>query len=84
MAKRSRMRRIAWLTLLLALAACTEQPWTLSKSPEAIAVRWYPDESNIVAANQLADAHCRSWGRAAQLATDVRDGSAEVAHYRCR
>jgi hypothetical protein len=47
-------------------------------------IRWYPDESNIAAATDLAEAHCRSWGKSAQLATDLRDGSAEVANYRCR
>jgi hypothetical protein len=80
----STIGRIAAMTLFFALAACSEQPWTLSKSPEMITVRWYPDESNIMAATQLAEAHCGSWGKAAQLATDIRDGSAEVAHYRCR
>jgi hypothetical protein len=71
------------MTLLLLSAACTQQPWALRKSPEAIVVRWYPDESNIVAANELAEAYCRSWGKSAQLAADLRDG-AEVAQYRCR
>jgi hypothetical protein len=80
----STIGRIAGVMLLFALGACSEQPWTLSKSPEMITVRWYPDESNIIAATQLAAAHCGSWGKAAQLATDIRDGSAEVAHYRCR
>jgi hypothetical protein len=78
------MRQIVGVMLLLGLAGCGGPPWTLSKSPEAIAVRWYPDETNIVAADQLAELHCRSWGKAAQLATDIRDGSAEVAQYRCR
>lgn len=76
--------RIAPTVLLLSCAACSQQPWTLNESPAAITVRWYPDESSIVAANRLAEAHCRSWGKAAQLATDLRDGSAEVAYYRCQ
>jgi len=80
----SRMRRIAGATLLIGLAACSGPPWTLSKSPDAIAMHWYPDETNMIAADQLAELHCRSWGRTAQLAADIRDGSAEVAQYRCR
>lgn len=75
---------IAVAATLLLVTACTQQPWKLSESPEAIVVRWYPDESNIAAATELAKAHCRSWGKSAQLAADLRDGSAEVAHYRCR
>jgi hypothetical protein len=84
MASRSRIGRIAEITLLLVVAACTQQPWTLSESPQAIVVRWYPDESDITAATELAEAHCRSWGKSAELASDLRDGSAEVARYRCR
>jgi hypothetical protein len=84
MALRSRIRRVTLATLLFLPAACTQQPWALRESPETIVVRWYPDESDILAANELAGAHCRSWGKSAQLATDLRDGSAEVAQYRCR
>jgi hypothetical protein len=77
------MRWIAGMALL-GLAACSAQPWTVSKSPDAIVVRWYPDETNMEAADQLAGLHCRSQDKAAQLAADMRDGSAEVARYRCR
>jgi hypothetical protein len=84
MTSKSTTGRIATTALLLVVAACTPQPWTLSESPETIVIRWYPDESNIAAATDLAEAHCRSWGKSAQLATDLRDGSAEVANYRCR
>jgi hypothetical protein len=80
----STMRRIALVALVICLAACSGPPWTLSKSSDAISVRWYPDETDMVAADQLAELHCRSWGKTARLATDLRDGSAEVAQYRCR
>jgi hypothetical protein len=79
-----KMLRICAMVLLIGLAACSGQPWTLSRSPEAIAVRWYPDQTDILAANQVAELHCRSWGKTAQLAFDTRDGSAEIARYRCR
>ncbi|MGH7060153.1 MAG: hypothetical protein ACREFH_07205 [Stellaceae bacterium] len=72
------------IALVLALAACAGPPWTLARSPEAIALRWYPDELGGSAAAQMAELHCRSWGKAAALAGDDRDGSAEIATYRCR
>jgi hypothetical protein len=84
MAMQSTMLRIAGMMLLVGLAACGGPPWTLSKSADAIAVRWYPDETDMVAADQLAELHCRSEGKTAQLATDLRDGSVEIAQYRCR
>jgi hypothetical protein len=77
-------RRIVGTLLLLGLGACSTQPWVLSKSPHAITVRWYPDETSVLAANQLAALHCQSWGKAAHLASDIRDGSAEIASYDCR
>jgi hypothetical protein len=81
----STVRRIAGMTLLLLLAACSlsQQPWTLSQSPDVITMRWYPDESNVVAANQLAARHCAAFRKSARLTTDLQDGSAEVAQYRC-
>jgi len=78
------MRRIAGTSALLGLAACGGPPWTLSKSPDAITVRWYPDETGIVAAGQLAALHCQGWGKAARLESVSHDGSAEIARYRCR
>lgn len=70
--------------LLVGLAACTGPPWTLSRSPGEIALRWYPDEIGPAPAADIAGQHCGAWGRAAVLAADDRDGSAEIATYRCR
>jgi hypothetical protein len=78
------MRRVAGVTLVISLAACSGPPWTLSKSADEIALRWYPDETSIAAAGQTAELHCHSWGKTAQLAADLRDGSAEIAEYLCR
>jgi hypothetical protein len=75
---------IAGTLALLGLGACTTQPWILSKSPDAITVRWYPDETSMVAADQLAAQHCQSRGKAARLVSDNRDGSVEIARYHCR
>jgi hypothetical protein len=66
------------------LAAPFYPPWTLNQSPERIALRWYPDATPSVAAEQVARAHCGSWNRSAALVSDTRDGSAEIAEYQCR
>ncbi len=59
-------------------------PWTLNQSPAQIALRWYPDATSGAAAAEAAAAHCGSWNKAAELVSDMRDGSAELAVYRCR
>ncbi len=70
--------------VLLALAACGGSPWTLAKSHDDIALRWYPDTTPAAAADEVAPLHCRSWGKYAELASDAQDGSAEIARFRCR
>ncbi|HEY1299483.1 MAG TPA: hypothetical protein VGF07_03250 [Stellaceae bacterium] len=84
MAMRNGIATAGAALLLLALAGCNGPPWTLSRSPAEIALRWYPDEIGPAPAAQLAGLHCLAWGRAAVLAADNRDGSAEIATYRCR
>ena len=89
----------AWLTAALLMAGCEGPPeatapaplassfyppWTLNQSPERIALRWYPDATPSVAAEQIAREHCGSWNRSAILVSDTRDGSAEIAEYQCR
>lgn len=59
-------------------------PWTLHQSPERIALRWYPDATPTVAAHNLARLHCATQDKTAELVSDTRDGSAEIAEYRCR
>jgi hypothetical protein len=81
---KSAMGRIAGTLAMLGLAACSAQPWVLSKSPDAVTVRWYPDETSILAADRLAALYCQSWGKTARLVSDSRDGSAEIARYWCR
>jgi hypothetical protein len=83
----SRLRgitRLGAIALMLALTACAGPPWTLARSRDAIALRWYPDELTEGAAEQVAALHCRSSGKTALLSSDNRDGSAEIATYRCR
>ena len=76
--------RVAGLGLLACLEACEGPPWTLSQSPAGISLRWYPDELPITAAEWVAQQHCRSWSKTAELSSDEQDGSAEIAKYNCR
>jgi hypothetical protein len=68
----------------VAIASDLYPPWTLRQSPEEIALRWYPDATPSSAADQIAHQHCGAWNKSAVLVSDTRDGSAELAEYRCR
>ena len=71
--------------ILLCLAACSSgPPWTLSQSPDQITLRWYPDSTPDGTANWVAQTHCQSWGRSAELVSYDQDGSAQLAKYQCR
>jgi hypothetical protein len=76
--------RLAGAVVMLSLAACSGPPWTLSQSPDAITLRWYPDDTPSEAANAAAAVHCRSWGKNAELIGYDQDGSAQIGRYRCR
>ncbi len=76
--------RICFFVLLLALTACNGPPWTLAESADAVTLRWYPDETSQATAEQIADAYSGAQRRSYAIAADQRDGSAEVARYRCR
>ncbi|MGA8551179.1 MAG: hypothetical protein WB678_13190 [Stellaceae bacterium] len=84
MSMRSLTIRGAAATLMLTVAGCGGPPWVLSQSPDHIALRWYSDNTPAIAAVQLAQLHCRSWGKSAELTADAKDGSDEVAQFRCR
>jgi hypothetical protein len=76
--------RIALAAAVLAVSACSQPPWTVSSSPEAITLRWYSDQMDVTAAQTIADRHCQSVGKTAALASDDKSGSTEVAEFRCR
>ncbi|MGH7045079.1 MAG: hypothetical protein ACREE2_01655 [Stellaceae bacterium] len=76
--------RMAALAMLLGLGSCAMPPWTLSRSPHDITLRWYSDRTPDAAAYQVAALHCGSWGKSAELATTFKDGSDQIARYRCR
>ncbi|MGE5271134.1 MAG: hypothetical protein ACM3JG_15845 [Thiohalocapsa sp.] len=69
--------------IALSVAPAVAQPWVLSRSPDAIRMRWYGDTTSEAQARGLAGAYCGASGRAARLATIEQDGSAVVASYRC-
>ena len=79
----SALRAVA-VAALLALASCAGPPWTISRTPDAITLRWYADETDSAAADAAAQAHCQSSGRNAELASYDQDGSAQIGKYRCR
>lgn len=76
--------RIAVIAGLFSLTACSGPPWTLRQSPGDIALRWYSNDTPSAAADEVAQLHCRSWGKSAELASATKDGSADLATYRCR
>ena len=76
--------RVAGLGIVLAVAACNGPPWTLEQSPDAITLRWYPDETDSAVADGLAQAHCASLSKSVELVTYDQDGSAQIGRYHCR
>jgi hypothetical protein len=76
--------KAAAIAALTALAGCTGPPWTLSRSSTEISLRWYPDSTPAAAADQVAQLHCQSWQKSAELISDTQDGSAQIAKFRCR
>ena len=78
------MVRVAVAALMLSVAACNTPPWTVSRSRDAITLRWYSDEMDIAAARIVADWHCQSFGKTAALASSEQSGSIQIAEFRCR
>jgi hypothetical protein len=76
--------RAGIVAILLMLAGCGGPPWAVHSSPDAVTLRWYPDETAAATAEQVAEAYCGAESRAAAIAADQRDGSAEIASYHCR
>jgi hypothetical protein len=76
--------RIVGLAILLGVAACSEPPWTLGRSPDAITLRWYADEMDSSVADSLAQAHCASSSKSVELVSYDQDGSAQIGRYRCQ
>jgi hypothetical protein len=84
MSKLDRAIGAAGIAVMTVLGGCNGPPWTLNQSPAGISLRWYPDATPSAAADQVAQLHCVSWQKSAELISDNQDGSAEIAEYRCR
>ena len=68
----------------LSLAACsTGEPWTMSQSSNGITLRWWNDEIAAAQAAGDAGAYCTQMGKAVEIGSIERDGSASIGHYRC-
>ena len=76
--------RVAWVAISIGMVGCNGPPWTLEKSPSAITLRWYPDEMDSSAADSVAQTHCASTSKNAELISYDQDGSAQIGRYRCR
>src|SRR5271155_1154369 len=76
--------RAAGIAILLCLTACSGPPWTLDQSPDGITLRWDPDNTPDAVANSVAQVHCQTWGKNAELISYDQDGSAQLGRYRCR
>jgi hypothetical protein len=76
--------RAAGIAILLGAIACSGPPWTLDQSPEGITLRWYPDNTPNAVADSVAQVHCHSLGKNAELTAYDQDGSAQIGRYRCR
>jgi len=76
--------RITRFAILLGVTACGGPPWTLDKSPDAITLRWYSDETDSAVADSLAQTHCASSSKSAEVVSYDQDGSAQIGRYRCR
>jgi hypothetical protein len=75
---------LAAVPALVGVSACSRQPWTLEQSPSAITLRWYPDEVDASVADLVAQTHCASTSKNAELISYTQDGSAQIGKYRCR
>ena len=76
--------RAAGIVVLTALGACNGPPWVLNRTPDAITLRWYTDETDTAAADAAAQAHCQSSSKNAELISYDQNGSAQIGKYRCR
>jgi len=76
--------RLTSLAILFGITACGGPPWTLQESPSAITLRWYSDETDSSVADWVAQTHCASTSKNAELISYDQDGSAQIGRYRCR
>jgi hypothetical protein len=80
--------RFAGAVLVLTVAGCSGAPggppWVTAVSPDLVALRWYTNQTPVVMAGAVAEAHCAALGKTAVLASDEESGGAQIAQYDCR
>lgn len=87
--------RIGGAVLVMVLAGCSAAPfatavapkgppWVTAASPDLVALRWYANQTPVIAAGDIAKAHCAAFGKTAVLVVDEESGSAQIAQYACR
>ena len=98
MAASSCALRLAGAVLAMAVAGCSGPPftpgsqavapagppWVTAVSPDLVALRWYTDQTPVVAAGAVAQSHCAVFGKKAVLVSDEQSGGAQIARYDCR
>lgn len=80
------MAKLSYLVIgviVLPLAACGGQPWTVSQSPGYITLRWWNDQVAAAEAANVATAYCAQMGKTMLLDGMEQHGSASVGRYRC-
>jgi uncharacterized lipoprotein YajG len=77
-------RHTGLLLTLLCLAGCSAPVAAVRQTPQSVMLRWYQGEARNANAEQIADAYCGARRMAATLSAVDRNGSIEVATYRCR
>lgn len=80
------MPKLVYPTLILAfsLTACGNEPWTVSRSPDEVTMRWWStDRTADVSAENDASAYCARLGKGAEFGSLERAGSAVIARYHC-
>jgi uncharacterized lipoprotein YajG len=78
------VRRTGLLLTLLCLAGCSAPVAAVRRTPQSVMLRWYQGEATNANAQQIAEAYCGARRQAATLSAVDRNGSIEVATYRCR
>lgn len=82
------MSKLSYLVIavivLMSLTNCTGgEPWPVSQSANSITLRWWSDEVADAQAAGDAGAYCTRMGKAVEIGSIERDGSAAIGHYRC-
>jgi hypothetical protein len=77
------LRSLVAAAALLSLTGCAGPPWTISRSPDEITLRWWSDQVSEAQAQDVAGSYCTQMGKAVELNSLEQHGSASVGRYRC-